>query len=131
MKSLVELAFAVQEKGVSAGDVSELVAKSMKQHQAKKEEEACDDIVALLSKIDRRKLNDRTEVRRLRAQANSIVKRMGELDRAWAYAQSSNNFLPVLALFGEVTSHDMPDPQQFSEMTTVPADFVVDPEGEE
>ena len=123
MKSLVELAFAVQENETGTGNVSDLVAASLKKYQVKKEEEASDDIVALLRQIDQRKLSDRAEVRRLRAQATAIVRKMDDLDRAWSYAQETNNFLPVLALFDMVSAYDMPDPQQYAEMTAVPADF--------
>jgi hypothetical protein len=52
-----------------------------------------------------------------------LVSGLNDLDRRWAYAQETSNFLPVLAYFERVSPNDLSDPSDFARLTTVPADW--------
>lgn len=125
MRALVELALAVAEKERSGGDVSPMVQKALEKHRKEREEAASDEIVELLRTIERHKLGERQTVRRLKAQLKQVVNALDDLDRRWAFAQATNNFLPVLAFFGRVNRHDLANPDEWDVLTTVPSDFKV------
>lgn len=124
MKALIELATSVLE-GEKAQDVSDLVKSALEQIQAENQAKAASDIVALVRRIEAHKLEQRTEIRRLKAQLNKIVAGLDDLDRCWAYAQKTNNFLPVLKLFGLVQPRDLLDASTFDAVTSVPDSFKV------
>jgi len=123
MKSLVELALAVTENEKQRENVSPVVKKALAKHREEQEEAASNDIVALLRRIETHKLEVRGDIRRIKAQLKSSVAGLGDLDRRWAYAESTANFLPVLAFFNLVSASDLANPADFQTMTTVPADF--------
>jgi len=123
MRALVELALAISEKEKAAGDVSPMVQKALEKHRQEREEAASNDIVTLLRDIESHKLAKRQEIRRLKAELKRTVSSLDDLDRRWAFAQSSNNFLPVLAFFNRVAPRDLANPEDFETLTKVPADF--------
>lgn len=122
MKALIELALAVSE-GEQTQDVSPLVKQALEQCKAESEAAAATDIVALVRKIEAHKLDERKKIRHAKAQLKRMVAALEDLDRRWAFAQGSNNFLPVLAFFGEVSPNDLLNPDDFDKLTNVPADW--------
>lgn len=123
MQALIELAMAINEKERASEDVSPMVAKALEKHRVEREEAASNDIVALLRRIESHKLEKVREIRRKKVELKKTVAGLDDLDRRWAYAQSTNNFLPVLAFFGEVDRNDMVSPEDFDALTRVPSDF--------
>jgi len=124
MKALIELATSVLE-GEKAQDVSDLVKSALEQIQAENQAKAASDIVDLVRKIETHKVEQRTEIRKLKAQLNKVVAGLDDLDRRWAYAQKTNNFLPVLRVFGLVQPHDLLDHSTYDAVTNVPDSFKV------
>ena len=124
MKSLVDLAFSVQEQVKSMDSVSPMVQKALDAHRSEREEAASKDIVEVLRAMDRSKSQSVKTIRRLKAELKRTKAALDELDRAWAYAQETANFLPVLAALGQIGAYDLPEPDRFAELTTVPSDFV-------
>lgn len=123
MNALVELALAISEKERASDDVSPMVKKALEKHRVEREEAASNDIVDLLRIIESHKLEKRQAIRKLKSQLKQEIAALGDLDRRWAYAQSSNNFLPVLGFFDRVTRNDLINPDDFDELTSVPKDF--------
>lgn len=126
MKALVDLAVAVEERETTTG-VSEMVQRALEAHKATRQEAAFQDIAELVEKIETHKLTQRAEIRRLKAGLKKITNGLDTLDRCWAFAQKSNNFMPVLAFFNLVSPDDLANPEDFNKMTSVPPDFVVEP----
>jgi hypothetical protein len=125
MNALVELALAISEKEKVSEDVSDVVKTALEKHRQEREEAASNDIVALLRQIETHKLEQRRNIRKLKSELNCTVKALDDLDRRWAYAQATNNFLPVLAFFHSVSPNDLVNSEDFDLLTTVPADFKV------
>lgn len=123
MRALIDLALAITEKERNASEVSPMVQKALEKHREEREEAASNDIVSLLREIESHKLNERQQIRILKNQLKKVTAGLNDLDRRWAYAQKSNNFLPVLKFFGRVTAHDIANPADFEELTSVPSDF--------
>jgi hypothetical protein len=123
MKSLVDLAFSVQEQARSMDSVSPMVQKALDAHRKEQEEAASKDIVETLRSLERRKAEDVRKVRRLKAELKRAKTGLDDLDRAWAYAQETANFLPLLAALGQIGPYDLPEPDRFHELTQVPSDF--------
>jgi hypothetical protein len=122
MKALVELAEAISE-GEKAQDVSELVQSALEQYKAETKSAASTDIVSLVRKIEQHKVEKKKEIRRLKRSLNDVIGGLKELDRRWAYAQKSNNFMPVLEHFGLVDRNQLVNPSDFDELVRVPSDF--------
>jgi len=123
MRALIDLALAVEEGEKVREGVSETVKKALEKHRMEREEAASNDIVALLRRIEAHKLGSRAQIRRLKAELKKITSGLNDLDRCWEYAQSTNNFIPVLAFFGEVSASDLADPSSFESLSAVPADW--------
>ena len=126
MKALVELALAINEKEKASEEVSPMVQKALEKHREEREEAASNDIVKLLRQIEQHKMGERQNIRRLKADLKRTIDRLADLDRRWAFAQKTNNFLPVLAFFGQVNPHDLANPADFDALTKVPDDFKVE-----
>jgi len=118
---LVELALASVETNGSVS--SELVQEALEEYRKEQKAASGKEIIALLKEMDTFKLRTRGELRKVRAQEHKLKASLDAVDRAWAYAEETNNFLPVLALFGKVQRHDMPNPDDFDKLTTVPAEW--------
>lgn len=129
MQALVELALAATEEERTTG-VSELVRKALTQHREEQQEAASNEIVSLLRRIEKDKQTQRREIRRLKAQLKRTKGNLDDLDRRWAYAQKTNNFLPVLRYFDMVRSYDLANPEDFDSLTSVPSDFEPDADSE-
>jgi predicted nucleic acid-binding Zn-ribbon protein len=123
MNALVELALTIEDEGRVPENVSPVVQAALEKHRAEKAEEASNDIVALLRQIEKHKLAKRSEIRKLKAQLKTLVAGLTDLDRRWAFAQTTSNFLPVLSFFDMVSRHDLADPSAFERLTQVPTDF--------
>lgn len=123
MRALVELALAVSEKERASSEVSPMVQKALEKHRAEREEAASNDIVSLLRTIESHKQLKRQTIRQLKHQLRAEVAALDDLDRRWAFAQSSNNFLPVLQFFKLVMPQDLASPDEFAGLTKVPEDF--------
>lgn len=119
--SLLDLALSAEEDGRAVK--SEVVRAALEQHRKEQAEKASSDIVALLKDMDKHKLESRAKIRKLKANLATVVNSLKVMDRAWAYAEETSNFLPVLACFGRVAPHDLPNPDDFQRLTTVPADW--------
>jgi len=127
MKALVDLAMAVQD-GERTQDVSPLVKQALEQFKTEREAEASTEIVELVRKIEQYKITHRDAIRKLKVQIKALVSDLETLDLRWAYAQQSNNFLPVLAFFEMVHRTDLLNPADFDKLTAVPSEFkVTDP----
>lgn len=126
MKALVELAQAVAE-GEKSQDVSELVQSAMDQYREETKSAASADIVALVRKIETHRQEQRLEIRRAKAKLKQIIAGLEDMDRRWAYAQSTNNFMPVLELFSLVNRDDLVNPADFDTLARVPADWKESP----
>ncbi|MHA2279972.1 MAG: hypothetical protein ACXAC5_03725 [Promethearchaeota archaeon] len=122
MKALIELAMAVSE-GEQARDVSDLVKQAMEQFRAESEAAASTDIVELVRTIEAHKVAERKSIKKLKVDLKRMVAKLEDLDRRWAYAQSTNNFLPVLVFFGKAHASDLINPDDFDKLSTVPADW--------
>ncbi len=118
---LVELALASIETGESV--TSDLVRSALKQHREEQQLASGKEIIELLKEIDTFKRSTVGELRKVRAQETTLKKSLNAVDLAWAYAEETNNFLPVLALFNKILSCDVPNPEDFEKLTTVPADW--------
>jgi hypothetical protein len=123
MRALVELALAVSEEENVSSDVSELVKSALEEHRKNQADVAKNDIVELLRKMESFKGEKRHSIRNLKAQLKEVVNTLNALDRAWEFAQSTNNFLPVLRVFDQVHPHDLANPADFEVLTTVPKEF--------
>lgn len=123
MNALVDLALAISEKEKTPETASALVKSALEQHRVEKEAAASQDIVALLRQIEQHKLKARGDIRKAKVALKKLVAGLDDLDRRWEYAQATNNFLPVLAYFGKVTTHDLADPSDFERLTNVPGDW--------
>jgi hypothetical protein len=118
---LVELALTSVETSDSIS--SDLVKEALEEYQKEQKAASGKEIIALLKSIDSFKLKTRAELRKVRATEKKLKASLDAVDRAWKYAEQTNNFLPVLALFNQVHAHDMPNPDDFEKLTTVPADW--------
>lgn len=125
MNALVELALAVTEENETTG-VSDMVKKALEKHRSEREEAAANDIVALLRTIEQHKQQQRATIRRLKGELSRAKAGLDDLDRRWAFAQKTNNFLPVLAFFNRVQRHQLANPDDFDTLTSVPKDFEVE-----
>jgi len=118
---LVELALASVETNGSVS--SDLVQSALEEYRKEQKQASGKEIIGLLKSIDEFKLKTRAELRKVRATENKLKSALDTMDRAWAYAEVTNNFLPVLALFGQVAKHDVPNPDDFEKLTSVPAEW--------
>ena len=123
MRALVELALAISDKEKTSESASPVVQKAMEKHRAEREESASDDIVQLLREIEETKIRKRAEIRLLKAKVSKAVSGLKDLDRRWAYAEETSNFLPVLAYFDRANSNDLSNPDEWDKLSQVPADF--------
>jgi len=126
MNALVELALAISEDNKTPDTASELVKAALAKHRIEKTEAASNDIVDLLRTMESHKVKVRSDIRKAKAALKKLVAGLNDLDRRWEYAQSTNNFLPVLAFFGKVQAHELADPSDFDRLTAVPEDFVAE-----
>jgi len=126
MRSLVELALAINEKERVPESANPVVKKALEKHRAEREEAASNDIVSLLRKIEEHKLVNRRSIRQLKARLKEAKAALDDLDRRWEYAQQTSNFLPVLKFFNAVVPHDLANPADFDGLTSVPADWLED-----
>lgn len=131
MQALVELALAVHESERESESVSPIVKAALKKHREEQQEAASNDIVGLLRKMESQKLQTRKSIRRLKAELKTEKAKLDDLDRRWAYAQQTANFLPVLAFFGMIHKHDVSSPEDFDTLIRVPSDWTPEGAGEE
>lgn len=128
MQALIDLSLSANDEQKQDSNVSEVVRRALTKHREEQAEAASTEIVALLRRMEAHKVTARKEIRQLRNRAKHEVARLAELDRAWAYAEQTNNFLPVLVYFGiPVSRHDFSDPAEYERMTQVPEDFNPEP----
>ena len=123
MRALVELALAINEEERQSDEASSMVQKALEKHRAEREEAASNDIVELLRMIDSHKTEKRQSIRQLKATLKKTIANLGDLDRRWAYAQKTNNFIPVLEFFNKVEAGDLSNPSDFAALSVVPGDF--------
>lgn len=122
MKALIDLAVAVAEKEENS-NMSPVVQKAMEKHRQEREEAASNDIVELLRMMEGFKAQARKDIKRARVEMNRLKGRLDEVDRRWAYAESTANFLPVLQFFNKVVACDLTNPEDFDQLTSVPRDW--------
>lgn len=123
MKALVELAMAISDKEKTSDSVSPMVKKALEKHREEREEAASNDIVSLLRDIEQHKNHSRAQIKRLKAQVSGEVKKLNDLDRRWAYAEETSNFIPALAFFNLVNEADLTVPEDWDKLSQVPADW--------
>ena len=128
MNSLVSLAQTSLDKVEEEG-TSDLVKQAIRAHQQNQEAAACEEIIKILRVFEEKKTflkksirEDKRSIQDIKASIKNKVERLNEVDRAWAWAQKSNNFIPLMLCLGHQVKIPSEDLEKLRE---IPADFEV------
>ena len=105
-----------------------MVKQALEAHRASKKAAAFQDIADLVDRIEGHKVAERAKIRKIKVELRKVTSALDELDRRWAYAQETNNFVPVLAFFNMVSANDLANPDDFAKLSSVLADWQPTPE---
>lgn len=130
MRALIDLALAVSDGEKVANNVSDVVRQALEQMKVERESAAAQDIVSVLKTMEVERTKSRKEIRRLKMEAKRLVDRLNQMDRAWAFAQETNNFVPVLRHLGLAQESDF-EPEDFAKLSEIPADWTPEVKTEE
>jgi len=101
------------------------LAEAMKVREKQQSEAAANELIAMLSNVERFKKDSRDALRRLRKNQTSIKKGLANMDRALAYGNETSNFLPVLHCLGmHIPAVHGLSLKEIAAMSKVPSDWV-------
>jgi hypothetical protein len=90
----------VAETTPLSGRLQEALRVALEKQAQENAEAAAAEILSVMRSLENEKERQRSQIRTLRAQIDTAVKRMNDLDRAMEYAGETENFVPLMSVLG-------------------------------
>ena len=87
------------------GNFSDALKQAMAKRNAERAEEASGQILQIMRRIETTKNASRIRLHELRAQEKVEKKKLDDVDRAWAFAQHTQDFGPILCCLNLVGAY--------------------------
>jgi hypothetical protein len=123
--NLIQMATDSDNSVINGMKLKPAVQAAIEARNRKQAEQAAEELISLIEKVDAAKSASRKQIRRLRAQIKSQTQNLDKIDRAFQYGQETGNFLPILILTDYVASGNQVGltEEEFQELRSIPADF--------
>ena len=98
---LAELS-SLASDGEKQEGMSSFVQEALATHKANTQKEAAEEIVKLLQKMEEEKMHQRQSIKAAKRMAKNATNQLDNIDRAWAFGEETQNFLPIMQMMGVI-----------------------------
>lgn len=124
-KNLINLSVDKEGTILSTTTLTPALKAAMEARKKKAAEDAAEELVILLDKVEDFKSVRRREIRRLRKMVEDQKKKLVAIDLMFNYGQETGNFLPLLKEMDVITQHYQVsmDEEEFKLMSKMPSNW--------